>query len=303
MRDTHSGTTAAAVARLTFEQVLTNYRQQKAAGEPAPPRAEVAPPPNKPVHLLTDDELQQGVLVCTHCQGVGYYSLDVPVTDERFGKLLDCPYCLPFKTELRRREQFTRLTPLLAPYSLLRGVLLEHEFTNFNRDLTQGENDRNPYDVARHWALSVIGKGDAPPWAYIYGDAGNGKTHLLAAAANGLTRAHIPLIFATMPDTLAMILDAQMEMRETLIRYLQIVPVLIIDDFGTEKPTEYKVETTFRIINWRYTERRPTLFSSNIPPAYLPEIRISSRIMDKALCIVAHNQGSNYRERDVTERG
>ncbi|MBN2006452.1 MAG: ATP-binding protein [Anaerolineae bacterium] len=289
------------IARLTFEQALAQYQTRKTAPEePAAPV--VSPPPAKPTHMLTDEELQRGILACNRCHGIGYYSLDVPVTDERFGKLIDCPDCIPFKTELRRREQFVRLTPLIAPYSLLRGALLEHEFSNFDRAATQTTDGLNPYDVARNWALAVIGKGEAPPWAYIYGDAGNGKTHLLAAAANGLARARVPLIFATMPDTLAMILDASMEMRETVIRYLQTVPVLLLDDFGTEKTTDWKVETTFRIINWRYTERRPTLFSSNIPPAYLPEIRISSRILDKAVCTVVFNQATNYREREVVER-
>lgn len=289
-----------AVARQTFDEVLAAYQAKKKA--PPTPTIAVVPPPHKPAHLLTEDELRRGVQACSNCGGLGYFRLDVAVTDERFGKLLPCPDCAPFQQELRRREQFAKLLPRIAPYSLLRGELLKHEFNNFDRQATEQDDGPNPHDVARTWALGVIGKADALPWAYIYGDTGNGKTHLLAAAANGLTRANVPLIFATMPDTLAMILDAPMELRETFIRYLQTVPTLLIDDFGTEKATDWKVETTFRIINWRYTERRPTLFSSNTPPAYLPEMRLSSRLLDKAMCIVVCNRAPDYRQLAVSER-
>jgi|GEM_PF-4343805 len=288
--------TVAEVATHSFNDMLAKYHARKAAGEP-PVQPTIEPPPNKPLHLLTDDELQRGVRTCSHCHGRGILSHDVPVTDERFGKVQHCPDCFPFKEEQRRREQYTRMAPRIARYSLLRGDLLTCEFANFDRDRAP-----DPHDAIYEWAKTVIGRGTARPWVYVYGEVGNGKSHLSAAAANGLTRAHIPLIFGTMPDTLAMITDAPMEARPVIIRYLQTVPVLILDDFGTEKATDYKLETTFRIINWRYTERLPTLFSSNIPPLHLPEIRISSRIKDKAVCNIVLNAGDDYRKLNIEER-
>lgn len=43
------------------------------------------------------------------------------------------------------------------------------------------------------------------------------------------------------------------------------VPLLILDDFGIERNTEYINEMVYQIINTRYEAKKPTIISTNIP--------------------------------------
>lgn len=60
--------------------------------------------------------------------------------------------------------------------------------------------------------------------------------------------------------------------------------LLLVDDLGAErKPTEFTEEINFRLINWRYENHLPTLFTSNVEPKQLAERlgdRVTSRIAE-----------------------
>jgi DNA replication protein DnaC len=59
--------------------------------------------------------------------------------------------------------------------------------------------------------------------------------------------------------------------------------VLFLDDLGAAKPSEWTEEVTYRLINHRYEEMRPTLFTSNVLPSRLGEMlgeRVASRLTE-----------------------
>jgi DNA replication protein DnaC len=43
------------------------------------------------------------------------------------------------------------------------------------------------------------------------------------------------------------------------------VPILLLDDLGSAKASEWVEETTYRLVNERYNNCRPTVFTSNYP--------------------------------------
>jgi len=62
---------------------------------------------------------------------------------------------------------------------------------------------------------------------------------------------------------------------------LKTIPYLMIDDVGSEKPSEWVEEEFFSIINSRYQKCRPTIITSNLAPKDLNfSDRIASRIME-----------------------
>jgi DNA replication protein DnaC len=74
--------------------------------------------------------------------------------------------------------------------------------------------------------------------------------------------------------------------------------ILFIDDFGTEKITEWTEEVIYRLINHRYEYMKPTFFTSNLSIKELSERvgdRIASRIVE--MCEVIKLEGEDRRLR------
>src|SRR5919107_847732 len=79
--------------------------------------------------------------------------------------------------------------------------------------------------------------------------------------------------------------------------------VKVDGDLGSERPTEWVKERIFVIVNHRYREALPTVFTSNIGPKDLAEQlgeRTASRII--AMCDWISLEGDDYRETAAKER-
>jgi DNA replication protein DnaC len=76
--------------------------------------------------------------------------------------------------------------------------------------------------------------------------------------------------------------------------------LLVMDDLGSEKVTSWVQERLFVIVNHRYQEERPTIFTSNIAPKDLPTQlgeRTASRIM--SMCEWIALDGEDYRKTEA----
>lgn len=72
--------------------------------------------------------------------------------------------------------------------------------------------------------------------------------------------------------------------------------VLLLDDLGAAKSTEWTEEVTYRIITSRYNDERPTIVTSNLAPRQLEEAlggRVYSRLHEMSATVVL--DGKNYR--------
>ena len=72
----------------------------------------------------------------------------------------------------------------------------------------------------------------------LWGDSGNGKTHTAACIANALMEKEVSVLMRNM----SYFLNAGFEDREEFIRDVQRYGLLIIDDLGMERGTEYGLE-------------------------------------------------------------
>lgn len=102
---------------------------------------------------------------------------------------------------------------------------------------------------------------------FIVGSYGTGKTHLATAIANSLIRDGMPVICMTMIDLLARIkstFDANDEATEAdVMRVYCDVPLLVIDDLGSEQPTEWGISKIYAIVNARYEAFMPVVVTTN----------------------------------------
>ena len=73
-----------------------------------------------------------------------------------------------------------------------------------------------------------------------------------------------------------------------LERYIGL-ELLFIDDLGAAKATEFVEEATYRLINTRYNDMRPSIFTSNLALSELKDAigdRIASRLAETCTRIV-----------------
>lgn len=119
---------------------------------------------------------------------------------------------------------------------------------------------------------------------------GSGKTRMAASIANELLERGEQVKFATSSHILKEIKDTwrnDSEYSESrLLDQLSIAEILIIDDFGTEKPVDWINDKFYHIINERCIAKKITIFTSNMPIDQLDyDDRITNRIKERTYAI------------------
>ncbi|WP_051393064.1 ATP-binding protein [Glycomyces arizonensis] len=76
---------------------------------------------------------------------------------------------------------------------------------------------------------------------------------------------------------------------EAVMETYRRVDMLLVDDLGAAKNSEFVEETTYRILSGRYDDMRPSIFTTNLPPAELKHAlgdRIASRLAESCRLVV-----------------
>jgi DNA replication protein DnaC len=101
----------------------------------------------------------------------------------------------------------------------------------------------------------------------LIGSSGTGKTHLAVAALRELTSKSIHCLFCDYRDLLKQIQNSynpSVKVEELdLLRPVFEAEVLLLDDLGAVKPSEWIWDTVSLILNTRYNQNRTTLITSN----------------------------------------
>jgi DNA replication protein DnaC len=107
---------------------------------------------------------------------------------------------------------------------------------------------------------------------WFHGTVGTGKTTLallVAKAARDAGRSvaiySVPLLFAELRDTFGEDSD---DSHLALFRRLSEVDLLVLDDLGAERQTEWVLEQLFSLVNERWQDQRSIVVTSNVPDPY-----------------------------------
>ncbi|MFQ6099781.1 MAG: ATP-binding protein [Anaerolineae bacterium] len=226
--------------------------------------------------------------VCPICKGLGYMRADVPVGHPDFGRLVPCT-CRMVELAQRRVAALRTLSDL----DILAHLTFE-TFVPEGHGLPPDKqaNLRWAYEEARGFAENPEG------WLVLKGGYGCGKTHLAAAIANECVERGQPVLFITVPDLLDHLRAsfAPSSPTEYDARFEEVctVPVLILDDLGTESSTPWAQEKLFQIFNYRYNARLPTAVTTNRELEEIP-LRLRSRLVDPDLARIVSITAPDYR--------
>ncbi|ACL71058.1 ATP-binding protein [Halothermothrix orenii] len=137
-----------------------------------------------------------------------------------------------------------------------------------DKDITYRENARLIYSYAHKFATR-FSPGKLQRGLLIQGPIGSGKSFLLGCIANKLAERGIDFKYIVYTDLLQKIRNTYHDdsggpvNEQVLIEEVQNASVLLIDDLGTEKASEFTAAVLYQIIDKRYREERPIIITTN----------------------------------------
>lgn len=241
-----------------------------------------------------------GILYCGKCNTEKQIIVPWPDGSERkVGCLCKCG-------ELARDEQYKR-------------EKAEQEKIRINSLRVNGIQDRRLRDCtfsdARPLPMIERAKRYADKWPQMkadnigllmWGDTGNGKTYTAACIANALIEQGIPVLITGFNEILSAITGMFADDRVSYINSLQEFPLLILDDLGAERQSQFALETVYTVIDNRYKAKLPIIVTTNIPIAELKNApnmdyqRIYDRILE--MCVPLHFTGESLRKAAAVEK-
>lgn len=155
------------------------------------------------------------------------------------------------------------------------------------------------HDGVKDWVSALVkgaaknrgGQIEAGPSLLIVGATGTGKTHQAAGALRALcvSGARFGWRLTTAADLYAAVRPhSGVDSEREFVKYL-LTKLLVLDDLGAAKSTEWVEEVNYRLINHRYEHELPTLITSNVPPKELSNAigeRVASRLSEMATRVV-----------------
>ena len=130
----------------------------------------------------------------------------------------------------------------------------------------------------------------------LWGNMGIGKSFLAGCIANALVDKGVPVIMTNFARLLNKLTDMYAGDRNAYIDSFKRYELMIIDDLGIERNSEFAREQVFSVIDSRYRSQLPMIVTTNLTvdelmdPADLARGRIYSRVLERCLPIRVSDQ-------------
>ena len=205
------------------------------------------------------------------CGGARWVRVNFPPDHPLANKAIPC-LCL---SDRQAREQADRLRRLSA---IPEGQLHYMTFDTF--DPTRPRNDAQQAIAARAKRLAEVYTEQMCGWLLLIGNNGTGKTHLATAIARRCLDDGRSVYMDSVPHLLDMLRAGYNEPGSYEYRMQQLADVflLVLDDLGMEKLTEWAREHLFQVIDRRLGARKAMVLTSNTP------INLMAGTLGKAIC-------------------
>lgn len=237
---------------------------------------------------------QDGLLHCKMCGEPVETIIDVPTVGKRKVRCIcECRRKeRDAAAEREKKEQFDRNRKVCFGGSSLMTCTFEN-----SEETEHLKMAKNYVDHFRDFKKK--GKG-----LLLYGTVGTGKSHMAACIANQIIDDGYKVMmtnFATMVN----ILQSSFEGRQEYIDGLNKYALLIIDDLGAERKSEFMQEQVFNIIDARYRSGLPMIITTNLTaeemkkPSEIGQCRIYDRILER--CHPVAVQGQSIRRQHLKD--
>lgn len=206
-------------------------------------------------------------------------------SDPMFGRSMPCPQCVTSSDDTPQAFDAVRFR---VPIVLEKATLASWKPDNAS-PVIKASNFTVTWPPARHILL-------------LSGPPGRGKSHLAVAVMRAVWERHRKASrFWVVPELLSRIRatfdeETRFETASAIEDEMMRVPLLVLDDLGTEKSTEWAQEQLFKIVDRRYREALPLVVTTNLDAARL-DARLVSRLSDRTYSTVVNIDGERYPDR------
>ena len=236
---------------------------------------------------------KDGFLVCGKCHTRKEIEVSLP-----WGKIR--PYCLcacekakqdmerDEREEKQRREHIQRLRDNAFPDGTLEDCTFDRASDPNNKLILAMQRYVENFRQFKDDGRGIL----------LYGSVGTGKTFLAACTANALIDKGVPVLMTSV-SYIANKLMGMFEGKNEYIESLNEYPLLVLDDLGAERNTEYMNEVVYTIINARYKAKLPLIVTTNLTteqlkaPTDVTMARTYSRVLE--MCFPIKVEGVDIR--------
>ena len=239
---------------------------------------------------LREDEYLDGETNLIHC------SLCCTPRQKRFemtGKLFE-PRCMcscqmaayEQREQERKHREFLDTVAKNRSVGLTDPVLRKHTFENDLGHNPKQMNMAENWDAFRKNSMGLL----------LWGNVGTGKSFIAGCIANALLDKGVPVMMTNFARLLNKLTDMYSGDRNAYIDSFNSFPLLIIDDLGVERNSEFAREQVFNIIDSRYRSQLPMIVTTNLTvdelkkPADLARARIYDRVLERCTAIRVNDQ-------------
>ena len=139
----------------------------------------------------------------------------------------------------------------------------------------------------------------------LWGNTGSGKSFTVDCICNALIDQAVPVINITTVELVSKLADRNTD-REVFIKRLREIPLLVLDDLGAERDTEFSHEQLCSVIDTRAEGGRPLVITTNYTLDEMKNVkdrrllRIFNRVF--ACCIPVNVSGKSKRDALAEEK-
>lgn len=219
---------------------------------------------------------EDGILRCWKCGGAKTVKVTTPS-----GKVVEVGcICQCERKELSRREHLRS--------SRERKIQAKRELKN-RLDVTatfdySDHKNRHAEQIAQEFIDDFDEALDNGNGLLLYGRPDQGKTYLSSCIVNAILDDYdIRVVMASTPEVIA---EAQTFKAGALAPYVNC-DLLVLDDLDAQRNTTFATETIYRVIDGRYSNKKPTIVSTNTPLEFMKSTteielkRIYNRILER----------------------
>ena len=234
-----------------------------------------------------------GLLMCGQCRTKKQKKISFLGEERIVGCLCRCA---AEKLE-KEHEEYRVKEELLNIQKMKSAGLQDRTFYNYTFDRCDASQENAVYAkrYVEHFSeMMKTGQG-----LLFWGNVGTGKTFLAGCIANALLEQKIPVLMTSFPKILNALGGLYSSERNEYLASLNRYTLLVIDDMGIERESQYTIETIYTVIDERYKSGKPFIITTNIQldalknPQDVEHARIYDRIMER--CMPVYFGDRNYR--------
>lgn len=256
--------------------------------------------PEKPEDYIDDE----GLLRCGVCGERKQYRIIIPGYEDKERIVPVICACVRKEQEKRAQEEEYRRTmeniQRLKQSSMMASKYRDNTFEMFE----EIPENKKVLKLARKYVDGFPEMEKRSQGLLLYGTVGTGKSFTAACIANALLNQQISVVMTSFVKVLQDIRGVEDESQ-----YMDILNsprLLIIDDLGAERNTEYALEKVYNIIDSRVRTNKPMILTTNLMLDEMMEAgdiryqRIYDRIFE--VCYPVEMNWKSFRRRTAAER-